>query len=747
MAEPPEPGRVVEVWAQDDHTGISGSGYLVRDDLVLTAGHVTDAGTVGIQARRLGAEDWAEGKIVWRGQVDAALIRLAEAGSPTEPEPTFGRVAGIAPVSCRALGFPDAQVSERVRDTEHLVGEIDRGGGLKYGLLTVHVGHSVPLSEGERSPWQGMSGAALFSGELLVGVLIIDPPRFGPDRLLAAPIDVLAKEPGFRAALAADALELPAVEDVVAARGVLTPPYQMWPGSGSATSLLLRSEFGVAPFRGRTAELEALSGWCDVDERVAVGVLTGGGGIGKTRLAAELCARQGRVGWLTGSLVAPSPGLASAASPVLVTIDEAHTRVDEVASLLATLRGFPQPARILLLSRGLGEWWSEVLPDRLAGDASAQVALASALTMQVGPAHDDVAGRREAFEEAARAFAATLGHPVPALAAPDLTGDPFDRMLFIHLAALTALEGGEEAPREGPIADALIADALDRERKYWRETASAAGLGLDTHVLRRAVAVCVVARVDDEGSAAEVLRAVPDLVDAREQSRREVARWLRGLYPQPLAERERGSWWRPLAPDLLGEALLGQVLGDVRELAAGVLDRVTAPARHRAMAVLTQAARRHRAAEDALADALLLHVGGWWTTAMAVAREMSEPIGRLLADALDHEADAALAEEIKAALPRHSVALRGVRYVVAKKVLEKLMADEQTLLRDIELSQLLVDLADSAAQLARPQEALGYARRSVEILDGAPAGAEQVLRQSRYFAPNARSRGTTSPRA
>ena len=54
---------------------------------------------------------------------------------------------------------------------------------------------SPPTDRAGGSPWAGMSGAALFAGPFLVGVAVIDPPRFGPDRVTAAPVAPLLADP------------------------------------------------------------------------------------------------------------------------------------------------------------------------------------------------------------------------------------------------------------------------------------------------------------------------------------------------------------------------------------------------------------------------------------------------------------------------------------------------------------------------------------------------------------------------
>ncbi|MDP8943086.1 MAG: serine protease, partial [Actinomycetota bacterium] len=282
--------RVVEVWAPGERSGMVGSGYFVRDGVVLTARHVAERATAGrCEVRPLGTEDWSPARITWQGpdeRLDAALLEYDDAdGAPSVELSPLGRVAGPGRAACEALGFPSAQARPTgERDTERLVGEIDPLSARKGGLLTVHIDGSVPTQDRSgHSPWEGMSGAALFSGPLLVGVVVVDPAHFDTDRLEAVPIEALAPETGFREALTGDpsrALALPAVEDVAAAEGVLREPYRPLPASRRSPSVLLRPEFGVVPFRGRADDLKRLRAWCAGEPGFAVSVLLGRGGAG-----------------------------------------------------------------------------------------------------------------------------------------------------------------------------------------------------------------------------------------------------------------------------------------------------------------------------------------------------------------------------------------------------------------------------------------------------------------------------------
>ncbi len=295
-----------------------------------------------------------------------------------------------------------------------------------------------------------MSGAALFSGALIVGVVVVEPAHFGTDRLKAVPTTAIVAEAGFREALIGDShrtLELRAVEDLDITRGVLRDPYRPLPARATparlrhgADSLLLRPEYGVVPFEGRPHELEKLGVWCAGDPGLELTLVLGAGGTGKTRLAAELCRRLQTEGALAGFFernMRPErlEALAEATAPLLVVVDEAHGRIDELAQLIIRLARTPSetPLRVLMLARQAGDWWDRLLPDRLADDPDAEFAHSTAAVRELGPVADSVGQRESAFGAAAVAFARRIDGSVAGAPAPDLGQPLFEQLLFIHL--------------------------------------------------------------------------------------------------------------------------------------------------------------------------------------------------------------------------------------------------------------------------------------------------------------------------
>lgn len=182
-----ERARVMEVHAG----GGVATGYLLDDRLVLTA----SAGRAPAEVRPAGSATWRPASPVW-SSAGAALFELDDPEAlmmPAAP-PRCGRITGRRPVAVTAMGFPPAPAPTRwARDAEQFFG------------------HVVPSESqalefrGSRPAGAGMTGAALFAGAELVGVLLA--------AARAVPLSALAAEPGF-ARLVGDARGGVALVDV-----------------------------------------------------------------------------------------------------------------------------------------------------------------------------------------------------------------------------------------------------------------------------------------------------------------------------------------------------------------------------------------------------------------------------------------------------------------------------------------------------------------------------------------------------
>ncbi|MDQ0710657.1 tetratricopeptide (TPR) repeat protein [Streptomyces luteogriseus] len=244
-------------------------------------------------------------------------------------------------------------------------------------------------------------------------------------------------------------------------------------------SRLLRASHQVVPFTGRNADLEALASWRDdPGETLAVLLVHGPGGQGKTRLAAHFAGLSRRAGWTVWQAVVneadadpigTSP-LPDAGTGVLLVVDYAERwPTPDLRKLLQEPLWHQAgvPVRILLLARPAGSWWESL--DTWIGDRLDVVAGAHILP----PLADASQARADLFHQARDRFADHLGlhakraHQIgPPL---DLdTNEDYAQVLTIHIAALAAVDAElhqDSAPTNPARASAYL---LKRERAHWQ---------------------------------------------------------------------------------------------------------------------------------------------------------------------------------------------------------------------------------------------------------------------------------------
>jgi tetratricopeptide (TPR) repeat protein len=599
-----ERSRVTEVYAAGPTGSRVGSGYVVNDGLVLTARHVVNPSS-SVEVRPLGQTEWMKAAVTWSDEAaEVALLRVesggagGDAGTPLR----WGMIAGHHPVAVTAVGFPWAQVRpDATRDTEQLFGHVAPLTGLKADRYSVSVTTSAPDRAGGGSGWAGMSGAALFAGPHLVGVVVVDPARFGPDRVVAIPAAVLAPDEEF-GRLVGVQRDLTTVGsrfrlEVAAGLSVaVVSPYRPLPPSFDPLAVpvvLLDPHHGIVPFSGRESQLAELARWCEAEVALGVRVLTGPVGSGKTRLAAEACVDAIARGWVAGFADAHVPGGETALKledPTLLVVEEADTKVDLVASLISQLLYTPRPARVVLVARGLGLWY-----DQLAQEVPYLEGLPGvAQPLSLDRALLDEEQRQPHFAAAAAAFAPHLGAAVPAESPWRLADAAFATPLLVHMSALVAATGsaGERRLGEGRDARSEVLDGLIQgERQRWRRIAAVAGLAdLEPQVADRAVAVATLTGARNETEALALLEVVFELADP--ERRAKVARWLHELYPGD-------AWANPLQPDLLAARHLGLTLPAAPDLVTQLYDR--APDRRAALvASLLRASTEELALEPVL---------------------------------------------------------------------------------------------------------------------------------------------------
>lgn len=378
--------RVVEVTAQTATGHRYGSGCLIAPGLVLTAYHVAcpERG-VAVRVRDLRGRA-AEARVVWSDHdLDVALL----AGDPAVGEAVYpvqwGELVCDDPSRrpvCTAAGFPTGMARRtddaggEFDDVKVVDGHIKPTTGLRSGLYVWELDDAVPKHHDQ---WQGMSGAGVFCEGALIGVAVSVRGNWQARALNAVPVHRLLTAPGFRDAVTAHTGGTPHLQPAD-----LRPVLTTAPRPQLSSSYLLNARARVVPLNDMRRLLGDIQAWCMQETAlVDVALVTGHGGVGKTRLIPELLdllpplrhgSSAGRP-WCGGFLArrprAAPEILATADRPLLIAVDQAEARHAQIEELLDALDE-EQPAgpvRVLLIARAHDAWWP-FLRGRYRGDGT-----------------------------------------------------------------------------------------------------------------------------------------------------------------------------------------------------------------------------------------------------------------------------------------------------------------------------------------------------------------------------------------
>lgn len=279
---PPHRAQVVELIVTHPAGRRRGSGYRVTANVVLTATHVVeDALSVEVRFAPDLPGEWSTIASAWQADpdVDIAVVSIeprADEG-PLE-RAQFGRIGDRAAVlEVQAVGFPRWKMRNydgtipieddgrpRFRDAEHVVGSMAVLSNWREGTLEVVV-PTAPESGGETSPWEGMSGAAVWAADHIIGVIAKHHPGDGPARLTAIRIDraLDGLNPEDRPSFTR-ALHLPESAQLLA--DVVPPSPQDLVTSAYRVQL---AEIAPERLRDRDPELAELVGFCASDQAYA----------------------------------------------------------------------------------------------------------------------------------------------------------------------------------------------------------------------------------------------------------------------------------------------------------------------------------------------------------------------------------------------------------------------------------------------------------------------------------------------
>ncbi|RLK61867.1 S1 family peptidase [Actinokineospora cianjurensis] len=190
-----ERARVAELIVTGHSGRRRGSGYRVSTGAVLTAAHVVlDAVEVTVRFLSDLPGEWTSpATVVWSAG-DVAVLRIDP--PDTVPPVEFGVIDGrhAAFLPAHAVGFPLWKLRGDFRDSHQASGTVTGLSGWRSETLEFTV--PVPperVSSG--SPWEGMSGAAVWVDGAIVGVLARHHASDGPGRLAAVRVEHLHRAP------------------------------------------------------------------------------------------------------------------------------------------------------------------------------------------------------------------------------------------------------------------------------------------------------------------------------------------------------------------------------------------------------------------------------------------------------------------------------------------------------------------------------------------------------------------------
>ena len=328
----------------------------------------------------------------------------------------------------------------------------------------------------------------------------------------------------------ADNIDLPTVMRV---EGVLAPAYIPLPSNYTPLQLI-RARYGVVPFHDRH-ELRNLRRWAmtpagDVGEKsvsennnvaagrkpdVAVAVVTGVGGSGKTRLAAQLCHDLSSIGWYAGFLPTTTDitaeelsVLAELTTELLVVVDYAEeVRRGQLATVFRALRDRRSPTRIVLTARGTDVWWNE-FREELEQDGvdlrkTLMISHLGEDRLQNNPVLFD-----RIYRKAVRSFAERMNQPSPRnIVAPENFGTT--ALDVVLRAWLAVRDEGVDAAKKVPTRNDLYDRVLAIEFAQWRKAPALTEVSSD-HMRRVAATLSLLAPSQDEDEVDEVLSRLPE---------------------------------------------------------------------------------------------------------------------------------------------------------------------------------------------------------------------------------------------
>ena len=360
---------------------------------------------------------------------------------------------------------------------------------------------------------------------------------------------------------------------------VLAPAYAALPENFTPLQLI-KARHGVVPYQ-QCAEMRRLRAWATTTADasapsqggrsgdIAVAVVTGAGGAGKTRMAAQLCHDLSTIGWYTGFLPSTTEvtdeelaALAAVTTELLVVVDYAEeARRGLIARVVRALRARESATRIVLTARGAKTWWEEFYEEAEQDGTVLRNTLSLSIRGKQQVERDPwFFGRM--YRRAVQRFSYDLnGVVLTDVEVPEGLGDTaLDVVLRAWLAVCGDNDGAQEAM---PTREELYDKVLSIEFARWHKEPKLGDISRDQ--LRRAAAtLSLLAPSQDEDAVDDVLSRLPEWSQEH---------LLRSRFAELLVQsllRDDGAEAVSLRPDPVAEHLILEVFGKKPEL----LDRV-----------------------------------------------------------------------------------------------------------------------------------------------------------------------------
>jgi len=452
----------------------------------------------------------------------------------------------------------------------------------------------------------------------------------------------------------------------------------------------------VVAFIGRHDELDALVAWCEDPAAIRLRLVTGPGGVGKTRLAVELADRLRKMGWVCERVAdgketnAISVLRQASKRNALLVIDYAETRtgLSQLTSELADPRG--TDVRVLLLARSGGDWWDQLGIENPAVWDLVQAARLVTIELPAVVTHD--LSDAEVVAMAVRSFARELNLPERVV---KIRGGPSRRrVLDLHTAALVAVLGEVSGETVQIDINEVLMELLRHEQHYWYQSAAVFGLGngrgaTTPRILRQVIAAACLLGAATEKDAC----GLPKRASGMSRSQR-VAEWLRLLYPP---DPDDTDWIGSLQPDRLAELHAVQELMASPRFARACLIKLNPRQALRAVTLLARASSDYQGAQEFLKQML--------PSVTDIVTDLQGPIETLTA--------------IYNAIPSLPGDLASVAATLSQRIIDLLPTDAGPSARAFWLNQLGIRFW----QLGRWAEALAAEQEAIEIYRDLDASA------------------------